>query len=93
MAENVRVHVIITGRVQGVAFRADTRWAAQQTGVFGWVRNRRDGSVEAVIEGEKERVEKMLAWCRRGTALAQVDDVKLQWEPFTGEFRQFTITF
>ena len=93
MGENVRAHVIITGRVQGVAFRADTRWAAQRMGVFGWVRNRRDGSVEAVIEGEKERVEKMLAWCRRGPALAQVDDVKLQWEPFTGEFTQFTITF
>lgn len=93
MAENVRAHVIITGRVQGVAFRADTRWTAQRMGVFGWVRNRQDGSVEAVIEGEKERVEKMLAWCRRGPALAHVDEVKLQWEPFTGEFTQFSITF
>ena len=55
MGENVRAHVIISGRVQGVAFRADTRWAAQRIGVFGWVRNRRDGSVEAVIEGEKPR--------------------------------------
>ena len=93
MAENVRAHVIINGRVQGVAFRADTRWTAQQIGVSGWVRNRRDGSVEAVIEGQKERVEKMLAWCRRGPALARVDQMKLDWEPYTGEFEQFIITF
>ena len=93
MAENVRAHVIINGRVQGVAFRADTRWTAQQIGVSGWVRNRRDGSVEAVIEGQKERVEKMLAWCRRGPALARVDEMTLEWEPYTGEFEQFIITF
>jgi acylphosphatase len=93
MAENVRAHVIITGRVQGVAFRADTRWAAQRIGVFGWVRNRRDGSVEAVIEGEKPRVEEMLAWCRKGSALARVDHVTLEWEPYTGEFTTFVITF
>jgi len=93
MGENVRAHVIIAGRVQGVEFRADTRWAAQRIGVFGWVRNRRDGSVEAVIEGEKQRVEEMLAWCRKGSALARVDDVKLEWEPYTGEFTQFIITF
>jgi acylphosphatase len=93
MAENVRARVIITGRVQGVAFRADTRWTAQQIGVSGWVRNRRDGSVEAVVEGEKERVEKMLDWCRHGPALARVDAMKLVWEPYTGEFTQFSITF
>jgi len=91
--QNVRAHVIIAGRVQGVAFRADTRWAAQRIGVFGWVRNRRDGSVEALIEGEKPRVEEMLAWCRKGSALARVDDVRLEWEPYTGEFTTFVITF
>ena len=93
MGENVRAPVIISGRVPGVAFRADTRWAAQRIGVFGWVRNRRDGSVEAVIEGETQRVEDMLAWCRKGSALARVDDVRLEWEPYTGEFTQFVITF
>jgi acylphosphatase len=93
MAENVRAHVIISGRVQGVAFRADTRWQAQRIGVFGWVRNRRDGTVEALIEGEKQKVENMLAWCRRGPALARVDDMKLDWKPYTGEFTQFQITF
>jgi acylphosphatase len=93
MAENIRAHVIITGRVQGVAFRADTRWSAQQIGVSGWVRNRPDGSVEAVIEGERKRVEEMLAWCRRGPALARVDEMKLEWEPYTGEFERFNIAF
>jgi acylphosphatase len=93
MVENVRAHVIISGRVQGVAFRADTCWNAQRIGVFGWVRNRRDGTVEAVIEGETSRVQNMLDWCRRGPVLARVDEVKLEWEPYTGEWAQFQITY
>jgi acylphosphatase len=91
MAENVRAHVIIRGRVQGVGFRYDTQWAAQGAGVHGWVRNRSDGSVEAVIEGEKERVDRMLEWCRRGSALSRVDAVEVAWEACTGEFVAFAI--
>lgn len=91
MAENVRAHVIIRGRVQGVGFRYDTQWAAQGIGVHGWVRNRSDGSVEAVIEGEKERVDRMLEWCRRGSALSRVDAVEVAWEACTGEFAAFAI--
>jgi acylphosphatase len=91
MAENVRAHVIISGRVQGVGFRYDTQWAAQGIGVQGWVRNRRDGTVEAVIEGDKERVERMLAWCRRGSALSCVEAVEVSWEDYTGEFTAFAI--
>jgi len=90
--QNVRAHVIVTGRVQGVAFRADARWAAERSGVTGWVRNRSDGSVEAVVEGGRGAVERMLAWFRRGSALARVDDVALTWEPYTGEFREFRVT-
>lgn len=70
-----KIRMIIRGRVQGVFFRMETRQAARQIGVNGWVRNRRDGSVEAVIAGEAEKVEAMLAWCRKGPALARVDDV------------------
>jgi acylphosphatase len=91
-APNVRAHVIVTGRVQGVAFRADARWAAGRAGVSGWVRNRADGSVEAVVEGERAAVERMLAWFRQGSALARVDDVAVCWEPYRGEFPDFRIT-
>ncbi len=65
MVENVRARALITGRVQGVAYRYETQWAAERLGVSGWVRNRADGSVEAVFEGERPKVEEMLAWCRR----------------------------
>lgn len=91
MAEQVRAHVIITGRVQGVAFRIETQWAAERIGVQGWVRNRRDGTVEAVLEGEKPHVEEMLGWCRRGPALARVDAVDVTWETYTGEYSDFRI--
>jgi acylphosphatase len=91
MIENVRAHVIISGRVQGVGFRYDTQWAAQGIGVCGWVRNRRDGSVEAVIEGEKARVDRMLDWCRRGSAPSRVAAVDVDWEEPTGEFATFAI--
>jgi acylphosphatase len=93
MNETVRAHVVIAGRVQGVAFRYETRSAAGRIGVTGWVRNRRDGSVEAVIEGTRAQVDDMLAWCRRGPALARVDDVAAHWEQPTGEFPRFEITF
>jgi acylphosphatase len=91
MTDHVRVHVIITGRVQGVAFRADARWAAGRAGVTGWVRNRADGSVEAVVEGARAAVEQMLTWFRQGSALARVDAVTCEWEPYSGGFGEFRI--
>ncbi|MEJ5359773.1 MAG: acylphosphatase [Desulfobacterales bacterium] len=91
MEERVRAHVFVSGRVQGVAFRLETRRAAGRIGVCGWVRNLPDGRVEAVIEGERRRVEEMIAWCRRGPALARVESLALSWEPPTGEFTEFAI--
>ena len=91
MAENVRVRAVISGRVQGVAFRFETQWAAERIGVQGWVRNRPDGTVEAVFEGERTRVEEMLAWCRRGPALARVAAVDVQWEDYRGDLVEFRI--
>ena len=91
MADNVRAHAVISGRVQGVAFRIETQWAAERIGVQGWVRNRWDGTVEALFEGEKARVEEMLAWCRRGPELARVEAVDLSWEDYRGEFTDFSI--
>jgi len=93
MAEKVKAHAIITGLVQGVFFRMETQHTAQKHGVFGWVRNKHDGSVEAVFEGEKGEVEAVLAWCRRGPRRAVVNNVKVQWQEYTGEFNGFQVTY
>ncbi|MGD8883431.1 MAG: acylphosphatase [Desulfobacterales bacterium] len=93
MEKQVRVHVIISGRVQGVFFRAETQHAAEGFGVLGWVRNRRDGTVEAVFEGRQEDVDAVLDWCRQGPRMSRVDKVDLNWQDYTGEFKSFDITF
>jgi acylphosphatase len=71
----------------------ETQWAAERIGVTGWVRNLRDGTVEATLEGDKRRVEEMLQWCRCGPALARVDTVDISWENFAGEFAGFRIVY
>jgi len=86
-----RVHVYISGLVQGVFFRAATRRAAAELDLTGWVRNMEDGRVEAVIEGEDESVDQMIAWCRKGPPASRVDDVKVSKEHFTGGFSDFSI--
>jgi acylphosphatase len=91
MVDYVRACAVISGRVQGVAFRIETQWAAERMGVHGWVRNRRDGTVEALFEGERARVEEMVDWCRRGPELARVETVDLRWEDYRGEFTRFSI--
>ena len=91
--EKVRAKLIIEGRVQGVFFRHHTREKAFQLGVQGWVRNRRDGKVEAVLEGDKEAVDQLIRWCHRGPEEAQVKKVHVTWEPYTGEFGDFSITY
>ncbi len=84
-----RIHIFVYGDVQGVFFRANTVSTAKKIGVTGWVRNRRDGSVEIVAEGEKEKLEELLQWCRRGPPSAAVDRIKSEWEKFRGEFSDF----
>jgi acylphosphatase len=71
--------------VQGVFFRADARARAESLGLAGWIRNANDGSVEAVFEGDEERVRSMVEWCRRGPAGARVEDVEVETEQPTGE--------
>ncbi len=87
-----RAHVWITGRVQGVFFRAYTQDAAQRLGVAGWVRNLPDGRVEAVFEGDADKVEKMIAWCHEGSPMGRVDRVEVLEEVYTCEFDRLTIT-
>lgn len=93
MEKKARARVIISGRVQGVFFRMNTARAADRFGVFGWVKNRRDGNVEAVFEGDKESVNAILEWCNTGDAPARVTGVDLKWEAYTGEYSRFEITY
>ena len=79
-AHPVRAHVRVSGRVQGVAFRYETHRKATRLGVAGWVENLPDGRVEAVFEGDPDRVGEAVAWCESGPSSAQVDDVSVQDE-------------
>jgi acylphosphatase len=93
MEDKVSTHVVISGRVQGVFFRSETQRVARRFGVTGWVRNRADGRVEAVFEGERRAVDAVLAWCDEGPHLAVVDAVKVKWQDYSGEFKSFDITY
>lgn len=86
-----RIHVYVSGMVQGVFFRYETRRLAQELGVNGWVRNLPDGRVEAVFEGEESLVDKMVEFCRKGPPGAMVTDVKVEREEYRGEFKSFII--
>lgn len=78
--EQIRVHVFISGIVQGVGYRYSTRQRATQLRVRGWVRNLPDGRVEAVFEGSKIAVEAMISWCHQGPPSAVVKDVAVEYE-------------
>jgi acylphosphatase len=80
-----RAHAVIRGRVQGVFFRGELRDRARSVGVAGWVRNNPDGSVEAALEGQREQVDLLLSWCRRGPSGAWVERVDVAWEDPRGE--------
>jgi acylphosphatase len=80
-----RARVVVRGRVQGVFYRVETRERARSLGISGWVRNAPDGSVEAVFEGERERIDSLIAWCSRGPSLARVEDVQVEWSEPVGE--------
>ena len=88
-----RTRIYISGRVTGVFFRARTQEQAERLGVSGWVRNTGDGRVEAVFEGEREKVDEMLKFCRRGPQGARVSDVDVKWEDYRGEFSGFQVRY
>ena len=93
METKTRAKAIISGRVQGVFFRMETKRAADRLGVKGWVRNLKDGTVEAVFEGNQDQVQGGLDWCRQGPPHAAVDDVKVTWHEYAGEFDGFQIVY
>jgi len=88
-----RIHVFISGRVQGVFFRYTSKELAEQLGVTGWIRNLPDGRVEAVIEGDEDKVEEMLEFFHKGPPLARVDKVEVIEEEYKGKFKDFRIRY
>ena len=88
----VRAHIWVKGRVQGVGFRAHVEYSARQIDALtGWVRNVGYDTVEAIAEGERNKVEKFIAMMKEGPRGARVDESKVEWETPTGEFMQFGV--
>jgi acylphosphatase len=88
---NVRAHIFVEGRVQGVFFRYETRVEARKKSVKGWVRNLPDGRVEAIFEGEKGKVDEMINFCKSGPLGARVTRVEVVWEESSSDYQDFTI--
>lgn len=85
MTDRTRAHVFVSGRVQGVYYRANTRDTAQEKGIDGWVQNLSDRRVEAVFEGPESAVDEMVEWCHSGSPAADVDDVEVEYSDPDGE--------
>ncbi|MDQ1335597.1 MAG: acylphosphatase [Thermodesulfobacteriota bacterium] len=88
---NIRTHLIIEGRVQGVWFRESTRREAVSLKLTGWVRNRPGGTVEALIEGPEDAVNRLVSWCRKGPPAARVAGIRKEQDTWQGEFDSFDI--
>lgn len=86
-----RLHLWISGKVQGVFFRAHTEKIAHSLNLKGWVKNLPDSRVETVAEGEEVDLKKFLDWCHHGPPAARVTKVDIQWEEATGEFKRFEV--
>jgi acylphosphatase len=91
--EKAKVHIFVSGLVQGVFFRSQTKNKAEEIGLFGWVRNLADGRVEILTEGEKDKLEKLVDWARKGPDSARVDGLEIDWQEFKGEFKDFEIRY
>ena len=88
-----RLHLIISGQVQGVGFRAATQREATRLGLKGWVKNLSNGNVESVVEGNEKLLKDFEQWCRQGPPMSEVIDVKTRELPATGEFTNFSFRF
>lgn len=89
--QTMRVHINVEGRVQGVGFRAFVVDQAIRLGVNGWVRNRWNGTVEVIAEGDHAALEQLIAALREGPRVAHVTNLDLEWQAATGEFHQFSM--
>lgn len=90
---NQRIRIIVTGKVQGVFFRQALKVMAKKNYVFGWVKNLKDGRVEAVLEGDEEKINRLVEWSHGGPANARVEDVEIHNEKFSGEFKKFDVLY
>ena len=88
----LRARIIITGIVQGVFFRREITDLARRLNLVGWVRNLPNGAVEAIAEGDRQRLQELIRFCHVGPAGARVRNVEVEWSEGTGEFRSFRIT-
>ncbi|TLY05890.1 MAG: acylphosphatase [Thaumarchaeota archaeon] len=88
-----RAHVFVSGNVQGVYFRQNTKQVATRHKVVGWVRNMPDGRVEAIFEGDEVAVNEVIKWCHIGPPKASVQDVNVKFEKYIGEFADFNINY
>lgn len=85
------LHLFITGRVQGVSYRANAAFTAEKLGLTGWVRNLADGRVELLAQGEEKTLKSLLAWAHEGPALARVNHVEAHWSPASERLPDFRI--
>lgn len=92
-SKKTRAHVFISGRVQGVYFRQNTKQVATRHRVTGWVRNLPDGRVEAVFEGDVMDVNEVIEWCHVGPPKAKVQDINVKFQKYTGEFADFNVSY
>jgi len=91
MSEKTRAQILVSGLVQRVFFRAYTQQKARELGLTGWVKNLADGHVEALFEGDRENIEKMIEWAKKGPPSAKVDGCEVSWQEYKGEFENFEI--
>ena len=90
---NLRVRLFIKGKVQGVFFRQALKIRAKKNNVNGWVRNLKDGRVEALLEGKDTDVSTLIEWCHAGSANARVEDIEIKNEKYKGEFSKFEVLY
>ncbi len=88
-----RAHILVHGRVQGVFFRDHTQRWASSLGVYGWVKNLASGEVEILAEGEKERIEDLLGFVKKGPPLSRVESLDIEWTVYKGDYKDFRITW
>ena len=91
--EKIRAHIFVSGKVQGVWFREKTKKKAEKLEVTGWVKNLLDNRVEAVFEGDRDRVEEMVNWARSGPIWAKVEALDVIWDDYQAEFEGFEIRY
>jgi acylphosphatase len=93
MPEKVRVHIFVSGKVQGVFFRSNTQKKAKDLNISGWVRNLPNGRVEMILEGKREKIQELIEWTKKGPSFSKVDNVEIEWQEYIGEFKNFDIRY